>query len=125
VSVPAGVDGVERAVGHIAAIPVDEGRMVRAGGHLVAVFHLRGGGVRAAQPWCPHRGGPLADGLVSDAKLVCPLHGRTFSLDSGRAGPDEVGIRTYPARVGDDGTILLTLPADAPLPACSDGMPAD
>lgn len=118
---------VERTVGHISAIPVDEGRMLRVDGHLVAVFHLRGGGgggVRATQPWCPHRGGPLADGLVGDATLVCPLHGRTFSLDGGEAGTDEVGIRTYPARVDDDGSILLTLPADGPLPACSDDVPA-
>lgn len=124
-SPPSGVgEGQQRAVGNISAIPVDEGRMLRVDGHLVAVFHLRGGGVRATQPWCPHRGGPLADGLVNDATLVCPLHGRTFALHGGEAGPDEVGIRTYPAQVDDDGSILLTLPADGPLPACSDDAPA-
>lgn len=111
---------VERAVGHISAIPVDEGRLLRVDDQLVAVFHLRGGGVRATQPTCPHRAGPLADGLVSDATLVCPLHGRTFSLDDGEAGPREVGIRTYPARLDDDGIIFLTLPANGPLPTCSD-----
>jgi nitrite reductase (NADH) small subunit len=109
------VSVVERTAGHISAIPVGEGRMLRVDGHLVAVFRLRDGGVRATQPWCPHRTGPLADGLVGDDELVCPLHARTFSLRTG-----EAGIVTYPARVSGDGTIILTLSAEGPLPACAD-----
>lgn len=120
-SVSSDVREAECGAGPVAAIPVDEGRVVRAGGHLVAVFHLRGGRVRATQARCPHRGGPLVDGLVSDGKLVCPLHGRTFSLDGGEAGPGEVGICTYPARVDSDGIILVTLPTDRSPPARSDG----
>ncbi len=116
--------GVERPAGNISAIPVGEGRMLRVDGHLVTVFHLRDGKVRATQPWCPHRAGPLADGLVGDDELVCPLHGRAFSLTTGQAGPDEVGIATYPVRLHGDGTIVLTLPADGPLRTCSDGAPA-
>lgn len=112
---------VDHAVVNVAAIPVGEGRTLRAGGHLVTVFHLRGGGVRATQPWCPHRGGPLADGLLADDALVCPLHGRTFSLETGEAAPGEVGIAVYPARVEQDGTIVLTLPAQGALPAHCDG----
>lgn len=115
---------IEVSAGHIGAIPVGEGRTLRVAGHLVTVFHLRGGEVRATQPWCPHRGGPLADGLVGGDELVCPLHGRTFSLSTGVAGPGEVGIATYPARLAADGTIVLTLPTDGPLPTCSDGVAA-
>jgi nitrite reductase (NADH) small subunit len=111
---------VQRPAGNINAIPLGEGRMLRVDGQLVAVFRLRDGNVRATQPWCPHRAGPLADGLLDDTHLVCPLHGRTFSLDTGQAGPDEAGIITYPARVSDDGTIVITLPVDRPLPSCSD-----
>ena len=117
-------DTVERHAGNIAAIPVGEGRMLRVDGHLVAVFRLRGGGVRATQPWCPHRAGPLADGLVGDDELVCPLHGRTFSLGTGEASSGEVGVAAYPVRLDEDGTIVLTLPAEGPLPTCSDGVPA-
>lgn len=106
--------------GNIASIPVDEGRMLRVGGHLVAVFHLRGGEIRAVQPWCPHRRGPLADGLVGNGSVVCPLHGRTFDLDSGAALGGEVGVATCPARVGSDGTILLSLPDEGPLPCTVD-----
>ena len=110
----------EHRAASLADIPVNEGRMLRVGGHLVAVFHLRGGTVRATQPWCPHRRGPLADGLVGDGSLICPLHGRTFDLATGDAQRSEVGIATYPARVEDDGTIMLELPDARPLPCTTD-----
>lgn len=110
----------EVRAGNIASIPVDEGRTLRVGGHVVAVFHLRGGEARAIQPWCPHRRGPLADGLVGNGSVVCPLHGRTFDLDSGAALHDEVGVASYPARVESDGTIVLCLPDQGPLPCTVD-----
>lgn len=110
-------------VGRLADIPPNEGRMWRVrGGHLVAIFHLREGGVRATQPWCPHRRGPLADGLVGSGALVCPLHNRTFDLATGEADDDATGVVTYPARVEDEDTIVVTLPeGDAPLPCHADG----
>jgi nitrite reductase (NADH) small subunit len=100
----------EHRVGNVAAIPPDQGRMLQAGSRLVTVFHLRGGAVRATAPWCPHRGGPLADGLVGDGRVVCPLHNRTFCLESGHGDPGEEGIATFPARVDADGTIVVSLP---------------
>jgi len=111
---------VEHRAGNVAAIPVGEGRMLRVDGALLAVFHLRGGGVRATQPWCPHRGGPLADGLVGDGRLVCPLHNRTFSLDTGETGSEATGIATFPARVEGDGTIVIALPPDGAAPCHAD-----
>ena len=99
--------------------------MLRVAGHLVTVFHLRDGTVRATQPWCPHRAGPLADGLLGDCEVVCPLHGRTFDLDTGAAGEDETGIVVHPARLAADGTILLELPEDGPLASCTDGVAPD
>ncbi len=110
----------EHVAGHISAIPSNEGRMLRVGGHLVAVFHLRDGEVRAVQPWCPHRRGPLVDGLIGAGTVVCPLHGRTFDLATGDAVSGEVGIATYPARVAADGAIFVELPATGPLPCTVD-----
>lgn len=101
---------VEHRVGNVAAIPPDEGRVLRAGERLVAVFHLRGGAVRATDPWCPHRGGPLADGLVGDGRVVCPLHNRTFCLRTGESGSAEEGVEAFAARLEADGTIVVTLP---------------
>lgn len=110
----------EFRAGHISSIPPNEGRMLRVGGHLVAVFHLREGGVRAVQPWCPHRRGPLVDGLVGDGVVVCPLHARTFDLASGEGLQGGVGIATFPARLDEEGFVCLELPVDAPLPCTAD-----
>jgi nitrite reductase (NADH) small subunit len=51
----------------------------------VAVFHTRAGDVFATQAQCPHKAGPLADGMVGDATLVCPLHDWRFDLATGTA----------------------------------------
>jgi nitrite reductase/ring-hydroxylating ferredoxin subunit len=59
-------------------IPVGEGRAFAVGDEQVAVFRPRGGGLHALQAVCPHRGGPLADGLIDAAQVVCPLHNHAF-----------------------------------------------
>lgn len=100
----------EHRLGKLSAIPCGEGRMIRRGPHLVAVFHLRGGEVRATEPWCPHRGGPLADGLLGDGRIVCPLHNRSYCLTTGEGDLADEPIATFPARVENDGTIVVTLP---------------
>jgi nitrite reductase (NADH) small subunit len=64
-------------------IPVGEGRALAAGEEQVAVFRLRDGTLRALGAVCPHLGGPLADGLLDERVVVCPLHGRTYDLASG------------------------------------------
>ena len=98
---------VEHRIGPLAAIPSGEGRMFRVGETLISVFHLRGGVVRATQAFCPHRGGPLADGLLDRAHVVCPLHNRVFCLDTG-AG-DDASLTTYEARIETDGTIVVVI----------------
>jgi nitrite reductase (NADH) small subunit len=49
----------------------------------VAVFRLRSGALRALAAVCPHLGGPLADGLLDERVVVCPLHGRSYDLVTG------------------------------------------
>lgn len=104
----------EHSLGPVAQIPEGEGRLFECQGRLLAVFHLRGGDVRATQPRCPHRGGPLADGIVAGTTLVCPLHARRFDLLTGDlvAGDLATGdcvITTYPARLTGDGEIMVVL----------------
>lgn len=70
-------------LGPIARIPVGEGRVVDIGRRRLAVFRARDGRVHVTQAACPHRGGPLADGLLGGDVVVCPLHGRRFSLVTG------------------------------------------
>ncbi len=100
---------LEIVLGPLDAIPPGEGRAYDAAGVRVAVFHTRDGRVFAVQAECPHRGGPLADGLIGGGTLICPLHSWKFDLESGAALTGECGLKTYPARVNGAGWIVLAL----------------
>jgi nitrite reductase (NADH) small subunit len=102
----------EHMVGTCAQIPPGEGRSFIVGRTELAVFHTREGGVFATQALCPHRAGPLADGLTDAGTVVCPLHDRVFSLLNGAGLGHAFSIATYPVRV-DDGTIYVDLAAEA------------
>ncbi len=81
-------------------VPPREGRLVIAGSRQVAVFNLNGRFLTIDNA-CPHKGGPLCDGIVSGTTVVCPLHGQRFDLETGApvlaSQPD--CLRTYPTRV--------------------------
>lgn len=99
------------------AIPLREGRVVRVGDREIALFNL-GDRFMAVDNVCPHRGGPLADGIVSGAAVVCPLHAWKIDLATGRVERPASGascLATYPVRV-EDGTIELGLPLE-PIPS--------
>jgi nitrite reductase (NADH) small subunit len=93
----------------LAEIPPGEGRNFDAFGEKIAVFHTRAGGVFAVQAACPHRGGPLADGLLGGTTLICPLHGWKFDVSTGGVLFGDCGLKRYPVRVDDGGQIVLTL----------------
>jgi nitrite reductase (NADH) small subunit len=63
-------------------IPLREGRAVQVGNREIAIFNL-GDRFLAVENRCPHKGGPLADGIVSGAAVVCPLHAWKISLETG------------------------------------------
>ena len=92
-------------------IPLREGRSVRIGDHEIAIFNL-GDRFAAIDNDCPHRGGPMCDGIVSGSTVVCPLHGWKISLETGAVLRPEVCVRveTYPVCVVD-GTVAVQLPA--------------
>jgi nitrite reductase (NADH) small subunit len=89
-------------LGPVTQIPPGEGRSFLVGETDVAVFRTRDGDIYATQARCPHRGGPLADGLTDGATVVCPLHDRIFSLASGEGIGNECSIRIYPVAVSND-----------------------
>jgi nitrite reductase (NADH) small subunit len=99
-------------LGVLSEIPKGEGRTFSAGPHRVAVFHSRDGHVFATQANCPHKGGPLADGLVGGTTLICPLHEWTFDLRSGMAINGSCGLRTYPVTEQKDGSLVLDIEED-------------
>ena len=92
----------EHAIGKCSEIPPGEGRSFIIGNTEFAVFHTRAGGYFATQAHCPHRGGPLADGLIDAATVVCPLHDRIFSLTTGEGVGNDLSILTYTVRVDND-----------------------
>lgn len=96
-------------LGPLSQIPEGEGRTFHVGAQHVAVFRTRTGGIYATQAECPHKRGPLADGLLGDDTLVCPLHEWTFDLSSGAAKLGSCGLSVYPIAQDADGMMVLTL----------------
>lgn len=94
-------------LGPLSQVPLGEGRLFDVAGRRVAVFHLRSGGVAATSAICPHRNGPLADGIVGGGVLVCPLHQRKYDLETGACLSAEGEIEVYQAHVDDEGRIKL------------------
>jgi nitrite reductase (NADH) small subunit len=90
-------------------IPLREGRAVRVGDDEIAIFNL-GDRFVACENSCPHRGGPLADGIVSGSSVVCPLHAYKVCLDTGSVLKPDVCVRveTFPVRV-EKGVILVAI----------------
>ena len=88
-------------------IPVRGARVVKTHAGCVAVFRTAADQVFALDNTCPHKAGPLAEGIVQGAAVTCPLHNWVISLETGLVqGADEGEVATYPVRV-ENGRILL------------------
>lgn len=100
-------------LGPVGSIPPGEGRNFRlAGGREIAVFRTRAGELYATQAQCPHRGAPLADGLVGGGRVVCPFHSYAFELATGEPVLNACpALATYAIEVDDDGMMYSALPA--------------
>ena len=96
-------------------IPVREGRAVNLDGRELAIFNLDGK-FMAVDNRCPHRGGPLADGIVAGNHVVCPLHGWKVCLENGRVTKPETPacVLTYRTRV-KNGLVWVEVPEDLEL----------
>jgi nitrite reductase (NADH) small subunit len=103
-------------LGPVAAIPEGEGRTFDVDGKKIAVFRTREGRLFATQGQCPHRGGPLADGLVGGTMLVCPLHDWSFDLLSGMPINGTCGVQTYPVAATPEGLLALEVEEDGAPP---------
>jgi nitrite reductase (NADH) small subunit len=90
-------------------IPRAGARVVKAAGASIAVFRTESDEVFALDDRCPHKGGPLSQGIVYGRRVACPLHNWSIELGSGRAvAPDEGCAATYPAKV-EAGAVWLKL----------------
>ena len=95
-------------LGSVDAVPVGQGRCYVVGDREVAVFRQRNGTLFATQNRCPHRQGPLSEGLVGDGRVICPLHAHQFNLETGCGGEGEERLEIYRVQeVG--GNILVSM----------------
>ncbi|MBZ0091640.1 MAG: nitrite reductase small subunit NirD [Sulfuricellaceae bacterium] len=88
-------------------IPRLGARVVKLGGEDIAVFRNGEDRVFAMRDKCPHKGGPLSQGIVAGNQVTCPLHGMNICLNDGKAiAPDEGCARTYAVRL-ENNTVFL------------------
>lgn len=94
-------------IGALTDIPERGARVVKTHLGCVAVFRTVNDEVFAIDDACPHKGGPLSEGIVHGRSVTCPLHNMVLRLDTGLAqGADEGAVSTYAVRV-EKGRIML------------------
>jgi nitrite reductase (NADH) small subunit len=95
-------------VGPLGAIPLRGARVVKTPRREIAVFRTASNDVFALENKCPHKGGPLSEGIVHGHKVACPLHGLIIDLETGLAPGDQGCARTFPVKI-EHGRIYLDM----------------
>ena len=99
-------------VGSVDDIPRDGARVVKTPLGEIAVFRNLADEVFALRDKCPHKGGPLSQGIIYGRTVACPLHNWCIELDSGNAVAPDVGCAaSYPVRVDGERVFLSLTPA--------------
>ena len=84
-------------------LPPGMARPFVVGGTKIAVYRTRDEKVYAVADKCPHKGGPLSDGMLAGDQIVCPLHSYRFDPTSGACDePSICAVASYPVDVTDD-----------------------
>ena len=94
-------------IGTVSAIPRRGSRCVNTPTGKIAVFRTQEDQIFAIENRCPHKHGPLSEGIVHGASVTCPLHNWVFDLATGKAQGEDVGeVKTYSIDV-IDGRIFI------------------
>ena len=94
-------------VGALEEVPVRGARVIKTRGACIALFRTAEDEVFALDDRCPHKGGPLSDGIMHGTSVTCPLHNWVISLKTGQVqGADEGRVKTHAASV-ENGRILI------------------
>ena len=86
-------------------IPEGNSKVFKINKTEIIVAHTKGN-FYALDNRCPHKGGPLCLGRISDRSIICPWHGARFELQSGRLleGPNCKNLKNYIVQVNQDET---------------------
>lgn len=96
-------------IGPVSEIPQRGARIVRQPGSDIAIFRTSSDEIFATDDKCPHKGGPLSQGIVHDCRVTCPLHNWVLELKTGEAvAPDEGRVQTHDIEVRDGIVFLST-----------------
>ncbi len=93
-------------------VPALGARTVRIGAREIAVFRTADDAVFALENKCPHKGGPLAEGIVHGRKVACPLHNWVIDLENGAATGADHGCAEEFAVAVEAGRIRLAVPTE-------------
>lgn len=94
-------------IGHVEDIPFLGSRVVQVAGEDIAIFKTSAGEIFAMEDKCPHKQGPLSQGIVHGKSVSCPLHNWNISLISGEAlGADSGCTHTLSTQIKGDKVFL-------------------
>ncbi len=98
-------------LGKVGDIPLGQGICYIVKGTEIAVFRSREKKLFAVENKCPHRQGPLSEGVIGSGKVICPLHGHKFDLTTGQGTEKGECVRTF--EIWEErGEIVLNIPGD-------------
>ena len=89
-------------------LPVGLGRAFKVGDATIAIFRTRKGKIFAVDNRCPHKNGPLAEGMLAGDAIVCPLHAFRYEMPGGECDqPGACAVKTYATELRDNDVYLL------------------
>lgn len=99
-------------VGHLDDIPRQGSRVINTAAGEIALFRSVDDQVFALNNRCPHKGGPLSQGIVHGTRVTCPLHSWVIDLATGEAvAPDKGCAHRYEVRVAH-GVLFIEVDAE-------------
>jgi nitrite reductase (NADH) small subunit len=95
-------------LGCVDKVPKGQGFCFIVDGREIAVFRQRDGKLFATQNRCPHKQGPLSEGIIGAGKVICPLHSHKFDLCTGEGPDPKECLQVYPVRE-EKGDLLISV----------------
>jgi nitrite reductase (NADH) small subunit len=95
-------------IGNLLDLPQKLGKTVWIGDMEIAVFKLENGDIRAIENRCPHKGGVLAEGIVSGEYVFCPMHDWKISVIDGKVQAPDLGcVKSYQVEVREGQVYII------------------